>query len=135
MKHIWAMLFVLAATVGASSPLPGVPLITGVLLIVVALLTGLSLRFAGFGRWFLDRLWPGQFADGSHRRIATLLVLALLLSYLLWGTGTVLESLGGRSLLMEHIDSTLMILGPLGASGILCGQVIWRAEGHETVHY
>jgi hypothetical protein len=134
MKRIWAVIFVLAA-IGANSPLEWVPLITGIALIVAAGLTGLSLRFSGFGRWFLDRLWPGQFANGKQRRMATILVLALLLSYLLWGTGTVLESLAGRSHLMEHIDSTLMVLGLLGAGGILFGQVVWRAEGHETVHY
>jgi hypothetical protein len=135
MKHIWAVVFLLAAAIGANSPLEWVPFITGSILIVAAVLMGLSLRFSGFGRWFLGRWWPGQFADRKQRQVATILALALLLSYLLWGAGTVLESLAGGSPLVEHIDSILMILGLLGACGILGGQAIWRAEGHETVHY
>src|SRR5215213_11894649 len=97
MKHLWAIIFVLAAAIGASSPLQGVPLITGSTLIVAAILIGLSLRFSGFGRWFLGRLWPGQFSDGKQKRVATSLVLVLLLAYAFWGIGTLLGSLPGSS--------------------------------------
>src|SRR5215207_4699636 len=90
MKHIWAIIFVLAAAIGASSPLEWVPLITGSILIVAAVLIGLSLRFSGFGRWFLGRRWPGNFSDGREKRVATTLVLVLLLAYVLWGVGTLL---------------------------------------------
>jgi hypothetical protein len=129
MKHIWAVIFVLAAAIGAHSPVQGVPLITGSTLIIAAVLIGLSLHFSGFGRWFLGRLWPGQFSNRKQKRVATSLALALLFAYLLWGTGTLLESLTGSSSLVKHIDSTLMILGTLGACGVLWAQSVWVRRG------
>jgi hypothetical protein len=129
MKHIWAIIFVLAAAIGASSPLQGVPLITGSILIVAAVLIGLSLRFSGFGRWFLGRLWPGQFADGKQKRLATSLVLVLLLAYVLWGIGTLLGSLHGSSSLLEQIKSMLTVLGLLGSCGLLWAQAIVVRRG------
>lgn len=124
MKRIWAIVFVLAAAIGASSPLQWVPLITGSTLIVAAVLIGLSLRFSGFGRWFLGRLWPGQFSDGKQKRVATSLVLVLLLAYVLWGIGTLLGSLPGSSSRVEHIKSLLTVLGLLGSCGILWAQAV-----------
>lgn len=124
MKHIWAIVFVLAAAIGASSPLEGVPFITGSLLIVAAVLTGLSLRFSGFGRWFLGRVWPGQFSDGRQKRVATSLALVLLLAYVLWGVGTLLGSITRSSPLVEQIESTLTVLGLLGACSILWAQAV-----------
>src|SRR5689334_9918720 len=103
MKHIWAIVFILAA-IGASSSLQWAPLITGSALIVAAVLVGLSLRFSGFGRWFLGRLWPGQFSEVKQKRVATSLALVLLLAYILWGTGTLLGSLGHTSALAEQIQ-------------------------------
>jgi hypothetical protein len=130
MKHIWAIVFVLAAAIGVSSPLEGVSLITGSILIVAGVLTGLSLRFSSFGRWFLGRLWPGQFSEGREKRMATSLVLVLLLAYILWGIGTLLGSLPGNSPLVVQIKSTLTILGLFGACGILWAQAVWvRREG------
>lgn len=125
MKHIWAVVFVVAAAIGAGSPLQGLPLITGGSLIVAAVLIGLSLRFSGLGRWLLGRLWPGQFSDRAQRRVATSLALALLLAFLLWGTGTLLEHLGSSSAMAAHIDSTLTVLGAIGAGGILWAQAVW----------
>jgi len=124
MKHIWAIVFVLAAAIGASSPLQGVPLITGSVLIVAAVLIGLSLRFSGFGRWFLGRLWPGQFSDGKQRRVATSLVLVLLIAYVLWGMGTLLGGLAGSSSLVEQIKNIMTVLGLLGAIAILSAQAV-----------
>jgi hypothetical protein len=124
MKHIWAIAFVLVAAIGASSPLQGVPLITGSTLIVAAALIGLSLRFSGFGRWFLGRLWPGQFSDGKQKRVATSLALVLLFAYVFWGIGTLLGSLPGSSSLVEHIKSLLTVLGILGSCGILWAQAV-----------
>ena len=124
MKHIWAIVFVLAAANGASSPLQGVPLITGSVLIVAAVLIGLSLRFSGFGRWFLGRLWPGQFSDRKQRRVATSLVLVLLIAYVLWGMGTLLGGLAGSSSLVEQIKNIMTVLGLLGAIAILSAQAV-----------
>jgi len=124
MKHIWAIVFVLTAAIGANSPLQGVPLITGSVLIVAAVLIGLSLRFSGFGRWFLGRLWPGQFSDGKQRRVATGLVLVLLIAYVLWGIGTLLGGLAGSSSLVEQIKNMMTVLGLLGAIGILSAQAV-----------
>ena len=124
MKHIWAIVFVLAAAIGASSPLQGVPLTTGSMLIVAAVLIGLSLRFSGFGRWFLGRLWPGQFSDGKQRRVATSLVLVLLIAYVLWGMGTLLGGLAGSSSLVEQIKNIMTVLGLLGAIAILSAQAV-----------
>ena len=124
MKHIWAVIFVLAAAIGASSSLEWVPFITGSILIVAAVLIALGLRFSGFGRWFLGRLWPGQFSDGKQKRVATSLVLVLLLAYVLWGIGTLLGSLPGSSSLVEHIKSRLTVLGLLGPCGILWAQAV-----------
>jgi hypothetical protein len=129
MKHIWAIIFVLAATIGASSPLQGVPLITGSILIVAAVLIGLSLRFSGFGRWFLGRLWPGQFSDGKQKRVTTSLLLVLLLAYVLWGIGALLGSLPSSSSLVEHIKSTLTVLGLLGSCSILWAQAVLVRRG------
>ena len=129
MKHIWAIVFVLAAAIGASSPLQGVPLITGSTLIIVAVLIGLSLRFSGFGRWFLGRLWPGQFSEGKQKRLATSLALVLLLTYVLWGIGTLLGSLTRSSPFVEHIESTITTLGLHGACGILWAQAVWVRGG------
>ena len=129
MKHIWAIVFVLAAAIGARSPLQSVPLITGSMLIIAAVLIGLSLRFSGFGRWFLGRLWPGQFSDGKQKRVATSLILVLLLAYVLWGIGTLLGSLPGSSSLVEHIRSTLTVLGLLGSCGILWAQEVLVRRG------
>jgi len=129
MKHIWAIVFVLAAAIGASSPLQGVPLITGSVLIVAAVLIGLSLRFSGFGRWFLGRLWPGQFSDGKQRRVATGLVLVLLIAYVLWGIGTLLGGLAGSSSLVEQIKNMMTVLGLLGAIGILSAQTVLVRTG------
>jgi hypothetical protein len=129
MKHIWAIVFVLAAAIGASSPLQGLPLITGSLLIVAAVLIGLSLRFSGFGRWFLGRVWPGQFSDGKQKRLATSLALLLLLAYALWGIGTLLGSLTRSSALVEQIESTLAVFGLLGACGILWAQAVLVRRG------
>jgi hypothetical protein len=124
MKHIWAIVFVLAAAIGASSPLEWVPLITGSILIVAAVLIGLSLRFSGFGRWFLGSLWPGQFSAGKQKRVATSLILVLLLAYVFWGIGMVLGSLPGSSSLVEHIKSRVTVLGLLGSCGILWAQAV-----------
>jgi hypothetical protein len=124
MKHIWAVIFVLAAAIGAYAPLQGVPAITGCLLIAAAVLSGLSLRFTGFGRWFLGRLWPGQFSDARAKRAATSLVLVLAFAYLLWGTGTLLGTLGGGAYLAEQIGSTLTVFGLVGACGSLWAQTI-----------
>jgi hypothetical protein len=124
MKHIWAIVFVLAAAIGASSPLEWVPLITGSTLIVAAVLIWLSLRFSGFGRWFLGRLWPGQFSDGKQKRVATSLALVLLLAYVLWGIGTLLGSLPGSSSLVEHTKNMLTVIGLLGSCGILWAQAV-----------
>jgi len=129
MKHIWAIVFVLAAAIGANSPLQGVPLITGSVLIVAAVLIGLSLRFSGFGRWFLGRLWPGQFSDGKQRRVATGLVLVLLIAYVLWGIGTLLGGLAGSSSLVEQIKNMMTVLGLLGAIGILSAQTVLVRTG------
>jgi hypothetical protein len=129
MKHIWAIIFVLAAALGASSPLQWVPFITGSILIVAAILIGLSLRFSGFGRWFLGRLWPGQFSDRKQKRVATSLVLTLLLAYVLWGIGTLLRSVANSSPLVEQIESTLTVLGLLGACGILWAQAVLIRRG------
>jgi hypothetical protein len=129
MKHIWAIVFVLAAAIGANSPLQGVPLITGSVLIVAAVLIGLSLRFSGFGRWFLGRLWPGQFSDGKQRRVATGLVLVLLIAYVLWGIGTLLGGLAGSSSLVEQIKNMMTVLGLLGAIGILSAQAVLVRTG------
>ena len=129
MKHIWAIVFVLAAAIGASSPLQGVPLITGSVLIVAAVLIGLSLRFSGFGRWFLGRLWPGQFSDGKQRRVATGLVLVLLIAYVLWGIGTLLGGLAGSSSLVEQTKNMMTVLGLLGAIGILSAQTVLVRTG------
>jgi hypothetical protein len=129
MKHIWAIIFVLAAANGANSPLQGVPLITGSTLIVAAVLIGLSLRFSGFGRWFLGRLWPGQFSDRKQKRVATTLALVLLLAYVLWGVGTLLGSLGRGSPLAGQIESTLTVFGLLGACGMLWAQAVWVRQG------
>ena len=124
MKHIWAIVFVLVAAIGANSPLQGVPLITGGVLIVAAVLIGLSLRFSGFGRWFLGRLWPGQFSDGKQRRVATGLVLVLLIAYVLWGMGTLLGGLAGSSSLVDQIKNMMTVLGLLGAIAILSAQAV-----------
>ena len=124
MKHIWAIVFVLVAAIGANSPLQGVPLITGGVLIVAAVLIGLSLRFSGFGRWFLGRLWPGQFSDGKQRRVATSLVLVLLIAYVLWGMGTLLGGLAGSSSLVDQIKNMMTVLGLLGAIAILSAQAV-----------
>ena len=129
MKHIWAIVFVLVAAIGANSPLQGVPLITGGVLIVAAVLIGLSLRFSGFGRWFLGRLWPGQFSDGKQRRVATSLVLVLLIAYVLWGIGTLLGGLAGSSSLVEQIKNMMTVLGLLGAIGILSAQTVLVRTG------
>jgi hypothetical protein len=129
MKHIWAIIFVFVAAIGASSPLQGVPLITGSTLIVAAVLIGLSLRFSGFGRWFLGRLWPGQFTNRQQKRVATILALVLLLAYVLWGVGTLLGSLGRGSALAGQIESTLTVLGLLGACGMLWAQAVWVRRG------
>ena len=129
MKHIWAIVFVLAAAIGANSPLQGVPLITGGVLIVAAVLIGLSLRFSGFGRWFLGRLWPGQFSDGKQRRVATGLVLVLLIAYVLWGIGTLLGGLAGSSSLVEQTKNMMTVLGLLGAIGILSAQTVLVRTG------
>ena len=129
MKHIWAIVFVLAAAIGANSPLQGVPLITGGVLIVAAVLIGLSLRFSGFGRWFLGRLWPGQFSDGKQRRVATSLVLVLLIAYVLWGIGTLLGGLAGSSSLVEQTKNMMTVLGLLGAIGILSAQTVLVRTG------
>jgi hypothetical protein len=130
MKHIWAVAFILVAAIGASSPLQGVPLATGGMLIAAAILVGLSLRFSSFGRWFLGRLWPGQFANGKQRRLALLLVVVLLLAYVLWGIGTLLGSFTRSSPLLEQVESALTVLGLLGACGVLWAQVLLvrRAE-------
>jgi hypothetical protein len=131
MKHISAMLVVLGVAISAgtyqetaSPSLLWMPLIAGSILIVAAVLTGLSLQFSGFGRWFLGRLWPGEFSDGKHKRVATSLVLVLLLAYALWGIGMLLGSVPGSSSLVEHIRSTLTILGLLGACGTLWAQAV-----------
>src|SRR5215213_9368736 len=124
MKHLWAIIFVLAAAIGASSPLQGVPLITGSTLIVAAILIGLSLRFSGFGRWFLGHMWPGQFSDGKQKRVATSFVLVLLLAYVVWGIGALLGSLAGSLSQVEHIKSTLTVLGLLGACSVLWAQAV-----------
>jgi len=129
MKHIWAIVFVLAAAIGANSPLQGVPLITGSVLIVAAVLIGLSLRFSGFGRWFLGRLWPGQFSDGKQRRVATGLVLVLLIACVLWGIGTLLGGLAGSSSLVEQTKNMMTVLGLLGAIGILSAQTVLVRTG------
>ena len=129
MKHIWAIVFVLVAAIGANSPLQGVPLITGSVLIVAAVLIGLSLRFSGFGRWFLGRLWPGQFSDGKQRRVATSLVLVLLIAYVLWGMGTLLGGLAGSSSLVEQTKNMMTVLGLLGAIGILSAQTVLVRTG------
>ena len=129
MKYIWAIVFVLAAAIGANSPLQGVPLITGSVLIVAAVLIGLSLRFSGFGRWFLGRLWPGQFSDGKQRRVATGLVLVLLIAYVLWGIGTLLGGLAGSSSLVEQTKNMMTVLGRLGAIGILSAQTVLVRTG------
>ena len=129
MKHIWAIVFVLAAAIGANSPLQGVPLITGGVLIVAAVLIGLSLRFSGFGRWFLGRLWPGQFSDRKQRRVAIGLVLVLLIAYVLWGMGTLLGGLAGSSSLVEQIKNMMTVLGLLGAIGILSAQTVLVRTG------
>ena len=128
MKHIWAIVFVLAA-IGASSPLQGVPLITGGMLILAAVLVGLGLRFSGFGRWFLGRLWPGQFADAKQKRVATILALVLVLAYVAWGTGTLLGSLTRSSPMVEQVESMLTVLGMLGACGIVWAQAVWARAG------
>ena len=99
------------------------------MLIVAAVLIGLSLRFSGFGRWFLGRLWPGQFSDGKQKRVATSLALVLLLTYVLWGIGTLLGSLTRSSPFVEHIESTMTTLGLLGACGILWAQAVWVRGG------
>jgi hypothetical protein len=131
MKHIWAVILVLVFAIGmvtytgtASPSLRWVPLITGSILIVAAVLTALGLRFSGFGRWFLGRLWPGQFSAGKQRRVATRLALVLLLAYILWGTGTLLGSLAGTSASVEHLTSTLTVLGVVGAGGTLWAQAV-----------
>ena len=124
MKHIWAIVFVLAAAIGANSPMQGVPLIIGSVLIVAAVLIGLSLRFSGFGRWFLGRLWPGQFSDRKQRRVAIGLVLVLLIAYVLWGIGTLLGGLAVSSSLVEQIKNMMTILGLLGAIAILSAQAV-----------
>jgi hypothetical protein len=129
MKHIWAIVFVLAAAIGAGSPLAGVPLITGCLLIVAAALLGLSLRFASFGRWFLGHLWPGQFSDRRAKRLATSLVLVLLLACTFWGIGTLLGSLPGSSPLIKQIESMMTVLGLLGTCGILWAQAVLVRAG------
>jgi hypothetical protein len=129
MKHIWAIVFVLAAAIGARSPLQSVPLITGSMLIIAAVLIGLSLRFSGFGRWFLGRLWPGQFSELKQKRVATGLALVLLLAYILWGSGIVLGSLGRSSAIEQQIVSTMTLLGILGACGILWAQAVWVRHG------
>jgi len=129
MKHIWAIVFVLAAAIGASSPLQWVPVITGSMLIVAAILIGLSLRFSGFGRWFLGRLWPGQFSDGKQKRVATSLVLTLLLAYVLWGIGTLLSSVANSSPLVDQLESTLTVLGLLGTCGMLWAQAVLIRRG------
>jgi hypothetical protein len=128
MKYIWAIIFVFAA-MGASSPLEGVPLITGSILIVAAILIGLSLRFSGFGRWFLGRLWPGQFSDGKQKRVVTRLAVVLLLAYVLWGSGTLLGILASSSPLLEQVVSMLTILGLLGACSILWAQPLLVRRG------
>jgi hypothetical protein len=53
----------------------------------------------------------------------------LLLAYLLWGTATLLESLASSSSLVEHVQSTLTILGTIGACGILWAQAVWVRRG------
>ena len=88
-----------------------------------------GLRFSGFGRWFLGRLWPGQFADGKQKRLATNLALVLLLAYVGWGMGTLLGSLTRASALVEQIESTLTVLGMLGACGIVWAQVVLARRG------
>jgi hypothetical protein len=123
MKHIVAIVFILAVAVGVgsyhetSTSLDWIPLLTGSILIAAAVLTGLSLRFSGFGRSFLGRLWPGQFSEGRHKRTATARVIVLLFAYLLWGIGTLLQS-GGSSQL-ESIERALTVLGTLGVCGAL----------------
>ena len=129
MKHIWAIVFVVAAAIGANSPLEWVPLITGSILIVAAILIGLSLHFTGFGRWFLGRLWPGQFSDEKRRRMATILVLVLLLAYVLWGSGTILRGLPGSSPQVEQIESILTVLGLLVSCGILWAPAVLVRTG------
>ena len=55
MKHIWAILFVLAAAIGANSPLQGVPLIAGISFELI--------KFAGRNRrrrWVRALMWPGM---------------------------------------------------------------------------
>jgi len=99
------------------------------MLIVAAVLIGLSLRFSGFGRWFLGRLWPGQFSDGKQKRVATSLAVVLLLTYVLWGIGTLLGSLTRSSPFVEYIESTMTTLGLLGACGILWAQAVWVRGG------
>jgi hypothetical protein len=137
MKHIWAIVLVLAFAIGiakyqqpASSPMhTWVPLITGSILIAAAILAGLSLRLPRLGRWFLGRMWPGQFSDGKQKRIATGCVFGLLLAYLLWGSGALLSSLDSSSPLWGGVESALTILGALGVCATLWLQAVLVRRG------
>jgi hypothetical protein len=136
MKQILAVVFILAVAFGVgsyhettSTSLHWIPLLTGSILIVAAVLTGLSLRFSGFGRSFLGRLWPGQFLEGRHKRTATARVIGLLLAYLLWGIGTLLHS--GGSPQLEGIERALTVLGALGVCGALWAQRVVPLSGAE----
>jgi hypothetical protein len=104
----------------------------GGILIVAAILTGLSLKLPGLGRWFLGRMWPGRFSDGKQKHRATGLVFGLLLAYLMWGSGTLLGSIAGSSPLWGRVESAMTILGALGACAILWAQAaLVRQQGRE----